>query len=153
MLISKLISAKIFNQNKIGIHLLISTLVVLILNIYPTRAIALDNRSPQNISSLERKIAKSYSGKFCNAIAMGVSEDGALAMAVAENLDPSFNPGLWLELILSGDKNVKEVEQNNVTNLASTYVIRDCGYPIGLSGEQGHDEFMARLTSKIEELS
>ena len=90
---------------------------------------------------LQTRVAKGYSDKFCNAIGIGVSKDGAAKLAISENLDPKFNPALWLELVLSGKKNLGTIDNNLLAEKVSSNVVRDCGNPIGLSGEKGVNDF------------
>lgn len=106
------------------------------LALLPIKTTALEVKN-QEIIGLEEKIAKGYSSKFCNAIGIGLSTEAATRLTINENKNPKFNPSLWLELTLSGEKNLSKVDQNLIPEIVSSYIIRDCGYPIGLSGEEG----------------
>ncbi len=114
---------------------------ILIINIIPLQAIAIEDYDLEKINRLQDKIAKNYSNKFCNAIGIGVSKDGAIRLAINENKESKFNPSLWFELASSGEKNLDLIDQNDLTEIISTRIIRDCGLAIGLSGEKGIESF------------
>ncbi len=108
---------------------------------------AIDSVSLKNISKLENKIAKNYSSKFCNAIGIGISKDGAMKLSINENLDPKFNSSLWLELAFSGKENLKKINKEDLAEKISENVIRDCGAAIGLSGQNGEVKFKEYFVS------
>ena len=68
---------------------------------------------------LELKVAKGYSGKFCNGIAMGLTQQSALKIAIAENRKPSFNPSLWTAVI-SNDKQLESIDENKIASLVAS---------------------------------
>ncbi len=103
----------------------------------------------EQITKLEKKISKGYSRKFCNAIGMGMSKESSLRLAIEENSNPMFNSSLWMELAISGDKNINDVEENKLVKLISTEVVETCGYPLQLSGEKGIKEFANILQNEL----
>ncbi len=126
-----------FNAIKVFPFLLLILIITSIALPSKLFATTTDNEFTQ----LEEKVAKGYSSKYCNAIGIGVSQEGAMRMAISENKDPSFNPSLWLELTFSGEKEIKEINQDRVSKLVAINVVNKCGYPIGLSGDSGIEEF------------
>ncbi len=101
---------------------------------------------------LEISISKGYSNKFCNAVAMGVSKETALKMSINENSKPLFNPGLWKELIVSGDSKIKEVSNEKIAETAASQASRLCGSALGISGQDAKEmlksDFLQELTTK-----
>ena len=86
-----------------------------------------------------RKVSKSYTNKFCNAIGFGLSKESAMKFSIEENKQ-TF-------------KKRKEIDTINKELLAEEIaisVIEKCGYPINLSGEKGIMEFKNYYLSKDE---
>ena len=102
-----------------------------------------------NPKKLEMNIAKGYSRKFCNAIGMGMSKESSLRLAIEENSSPIFNSSLWLELAMSGEKNINDIDKNKIISNVSREVIDNCGYPLGLEGDEGIKEFETMLTQEL----
>ncbi len=130
---------------------LLSTFIIIILTIHifiPNRAIALEADQQSAVYKLEKKIAKSYASKYCNAIAIGVSQEGAIKLAISENSEASFNPSLWSELLFSGKENLNLVNEERVADEVSEEVIKNCGGAIGLNGRKGVEEFKDYFNSK-----
>ncbi len=97
--------------------------------------------TPQEVIKIENKIAKNYAGKFCNALAIGVSRDGAARLAIAENAEAKFNPGLWSELIFSGEDKINKVDDTRLIKRITEEIYDKCGYASGFSGREGYQEF------------
>ncbi|MFL0744801.1 MAG: hypothetical protein AB8A66_01415 [Prochlorococcus sp.] len=130
---------------KHGVILLV--LIILAFNTsFPLRTLAFELANLDDATTIELKVAKGYSNKFCNGIAMGLTKQSALKIAIAENRKPSFNPSLWTALI-SNDKQLENIDKDKVPALAVTLVARDCGDPIGLNNGTELDEFAENLTS------
>ena len=106
----------------------------------------------EKISKLEEKVANSYSNKFCNSIGMGISAEGATRLTITENQESKFNPSLWFELVSSGNKNLKEINRDQLAETISTKVVYSCGNALGLSGQQGIDEFKSYFISIRDEI-
>ena len=125
---------------------------IILLCIYVNKAFA--DTSPEEIKliKLEKKIATSYSRKFCNAIGMGMSRESSLKLAIDENSNPKFNSSLWIELAISGDKNINNIEEEKLISLISNDVVDKCGYPLGLEGEKGSLEFSELLKNELNAL-
>ncbi len=102
-------------------------------------------------SKQEIKLSKSYTKKFCNAIAMGVSEDGALKMSIAENSDPSFSPSYWFDFSKDKDKKYKDIDNLRLASLVSEQVVDSCGYTLNYKGREGIEEFKEYFLSLLQE--
>lgn len=102
--------------------------------------------------SLQNKIAKGYSNKFCNSIGMGISKEGATRLTIAENKDSKFNPSLWFELVSSGKSNLDQINKNELTDEISKTIVNDCGRVLGFSGQQGVDDFKSYFINIRDEM-
>lgn len=149
-----LIIESLYGQRFTSVHLMIKKLLnsfigllTLITLVYffsftsQAEALMLIATNNQNSIQLQNKVAKGYSSKFCNAIGIGLSKEGAAKLAISENIEAKFNPSLWLELVSSGKKNLSTIDNDLLAEQVSSNVVRDCGYPLGLSGELGIAEF------------
>ena len=85
--------------------------ILLIISFFVDISFAANNTNAKNerTTKLEEQVSKGYSSKFCNAIGMGVSPQGAMKLSINENSKPSFNPSLWYELVVSGEENIREL--------------------------------------------
>ena len=119
---------------------------------FPQEVIAENSIDVNKVNSLQEKVANSYSNKFCNAIGMGISKDGSTRLAITENKESKFNPALWFELVRSGKDNLDKIDQNEVLELTSEKIVRDCGSAIGLSGQEGVDSFKSYFISIKKEI-
>ena len=90
--------------------------------------------------SLEVKVAKGYSNKFCNAIAMGVSKESAVKLSIEENTKPIFNTSLWFELVVKGDDEINQIDKDSLATTIAENIVRDCGQAISLNGQKGVEE-------------
>tara|TARA_Y100001968_G_scaffold331627_1_gene386912 strand:+ start:808 stop:1209 length:402 start_codon:yes stop_codon:yes gene_type:complete len=89
-----------------------------------------------------KRVSKSYTKKFCNAIGFGLSKESAMNFSLEENTQ-AF-------------KKRKEINNLNKELLAEEIaieVVELCGYPINLSGEQGIQEFKTYYLSKDNQSS
>ncbi len=132
------------NANKLLrslLNIVLSILLVTSQTLVPAGVLAEVTTGQEYYSKLEYKVAKGYSNKFCNAIGIGVSVDGALKMAISENKQASFNPSLWFEIALNGNEEINNVDKDRLISLVSSEVVSKCGYPLGLAGEGGVEEF------------
>ena len=136
-----------------GLIKFLHLILILSLVFIPAKVNAIDDGDKFEVSKLQEKIAKGYSSKFCNAIGMGVSKESALRLTINENKEAVFNPMLWMELAVSGDKRINKIDSNTLASDVSSYVVDSCGYPLGLSGEEGIKEFTNLFTSIMKEIN
>ena len=127
-------------------------LSLIFFNIPQANATKLPTSLEKKQVQLINKIAKGYSSKFCNAIGIGVSKEGALVLAINENKKAKFNPSLWSELLLSGKKNMTIIDQDEINESIAAEIILTCGKAIGYSGEKGKNEFKDYFLSTKQKL-
>ncbi len=108
----------------------------------PNPLLAKDSAQSNEAKSLEIKVAKGYSNKFCNAIAMGVSKESAIRLSIEENTKPIFNTSLWLDLVVKGDEEINQIEKESLASTIAENIVRDCGQALNLNGQKGVDEFL-----------
>ncbi|WP_320674544.1 hypothetical protein [Prochlorococcus sp. MIT 1341] len=133
-------SNKLLKQLKsIGLGLFISYLIASAIYTPPVQAAK--SLELEDKANLEETVSKGYSNKFCNAIGMGVSKEGALKLAITENSKPSFNPSLWLDLAFSGNEKFNSLDQDRIIELASDQVINRCGIAINITNESERIDF------------
>lgn len=123
---------------KLKIYFLISLIITFIFSPFQSKVYAYQD---SKMEKLTEKIATGYSNKFCNAIGMGISRDGATKLAIMENEKSKFNTKLWSELLFSGEKNINKLKDQDIDLLISTIVINKCGDAINLKGDKGIEEF------------
>ncbi len=126
--------------NMIRRYILVGISILLILNvlIFDSPILA---ENTEKVQTIEKKIARNYSNKFCNAIGIGVSPESAIRLAIDENKNAKYNPALWLELVRSGDENINKIAEDRLSTFISKEIIEKCGAAIGLSGDKGIDYF------------
>ncbi len=129
---------------------LIALLAIVLTIFSPTTVFAAELVDVEEPTPLELKVAKGYSGKFCNGIAMGLTQQSALKIAIAENRKPSFNPSLWTAVI-SNDKQLESIDENKIASLVASMVIDKCGDPLGLNSQNDQDEFASYFMSTRED--
>ena len=132
---------RLIRLSKSVLNLLFVTLYILLSGLWNSAMALEDVKKEPAINSIEKKIAKGYSNKFCNAIGIGLSSKSAIRLAIDENKDPKFNPSLWIDLAFSTDKEIPTLDNDKLALIISKNVVNSCGYPIGLSGEKGIKEF------------
>ncbi len=89
----------------------------------------LDALVVQNEKLIE-KISRDYTNKFCNSIAFGLSKESAMNFAYKEN-----------NLIFKNRKGIDQINKDLIANKIAINVVEDCGYIIGLKGEEGINSF------------
>ena len=92
-------------------------------------------------SALTKKISKSYTKKFCNAIGFGLSKESAMNFSLKET-NQEFKKR----------KEFNNLNKDLLSETISIAVIEKCGYPIKLKGEKGIQEFKNYYLSKQNEL-
>ncbi len=93
-------------------------------------------------SILIKKISKSYTKKFCNAIGFGLSKESSMNFSMEEN-----------KQVFKKRKEVENINKEILAEEIAISVIEKCGYPINLSGEKGIQEFKSYYLSKDKESS
>ena len=86
--------------------------------------------SENDNSALVKKISKSYTKKFCNAIGFGLSKESAMNFSIEEN-----------KQAFKKRKEMNNINKDFLAEEIAISVIENCGYPINLSGEEGILEF------------
>ena len=125
-------------------------LALLIFTSQPANAAKELNAS--EIAKLEERVSKGYSNKFCNAVGMGVSQDGALKLSIVENSNPSFNPSLWIDLARSGKEKFKVLSDERIADLSSKQIIERCGVAIGIYAQSDIDIFKEYFKKELLEI-
>ncbi len=96
------------------------------------------------------RIAKGYSSKFCNAIAMGMTKQSSLMLAISENEQLYYNPSLWFDLLFSSDREHEHIDDNVIKSRVASDVINTCGGSIDYTGFKGQilfEEFIDEIIS------
>ena len=93
-------------------------------------------------STFIKKVSKSYTKKFCNAIGFGLSKESAMNFSIEENRQ-----------VFKKRKEINNVNKELLAEKIAISVIEQCGYPINLSGEEGILEFKSYYLSKDQESS
>ena len=88
-------------------------------------------------SVLIKKVAKSYTKKFCNSIGFGLSKESAMNFSLKEN-----------NQVFNKRKGFNQINKELLAEEISLAVVEKCGYPINLSGEKGVLEFKTYYLSK-----
>ncbi len=126
-------------------------ILVSLLIFNPSTTYASDLTSQGGVSpKLKLKVAKNYSNKFCNAIGIGLSPESAMSITIDENTNPAFNPSLWFDIALSGKEDINSIEISELAKQVSENVVESCGYPLGLRGKEGIDEFEDFFTKNMK---
>ncbi len=93
-------------------------------------------------SSLMKKISKSYTNKYCNAIAFGLSKESAMKFSLEEN-----------NKVFKKKKGIDNVNKELLAEEIAISVVEKCGYPINLSGEKAIQDFKNYYLSMDNESS
>ena len=93
-------------------------------------------------SNFIKKVSKSYTNKFCNAIGFGLSKESAMDFSFEEN-----------NKVFKNRKEMKNLNKELLSEEIAISVVEQCGYPIQLSGDIGVLEFKAYYLSKYNEPS
>ncbi len=88
-----------------------------------------------------KKVSKSYTNKFCNAIGFGLSKESAMDFSLEEN-----------KQVFKKRKELDSIDKELLAEEIAISVIEKCGYPINLSGEKGIIEFKEYYLSKDKEI-
>ena len=89
-----------------------------------------------------KKVSKSYTNKFCNAIGFGLSKESAMNFSFEEN-----------NQVFKKKKEINNINKEFLAEEIAISVIEQCGYPLNLSGENGINEFKNYYLSKDKETS
>ena len=77
-----------------------------------------------------KKVSKSYTNKFCNAIGFGLSKESAMKFSFEENRQ-----------VFKKRKEINNINKELLAEEIAISVVEKCGYPIKLSGDDGIKEF------------
>ncbi|MBW3042441.1 hypothetical protein [Prochlorococcus marinus] len=88
-------------------------------------------------SSYIQRISKSYTKKYCNAIAFGLSKESAMNFSLEEN-----------NKVFEKKKYMKLINKDVLAEEIAISVVEKCGYPINLIGQKGIQEFKSYYLSK-----
>ena len=91
-------------------------------------------------SALTKKISKSYTKKFCNAIGFGLSKESAMNFSLKET-NQEFKKR----------KEFNNLNKDLLSETISIAVIEKCGYPLNLVGDKGIEEFKNYYLTKDSE--
>ena len=89
-----------------------------------------------------KKVSKSYTKKFCNAIGFGLSKESAMNFSFEEN-----------KQVFKKRKEINNLSKESLAEEIAVSVVEQCGYPINLSGNEGILEFKNYYLSKEKESS
>tara|TARA_Y100001968_G_scaffold322404_1_gene358439 strand:+ start:535 stop:918 length:384 start_codon:yes stop_codon:yes gene_type:complete len=84
-----------------------------------------------------KKVSKSYTNKFCNAIGFGLSKESAMNFSLEEN-----------KQVFKNKKEFNNINKEILAQEVAVSVVEKCGYPLNLSGEEGVIEFKDYYLSK-----
>ena len=93
-------------------------------------------------SSFIKKVSNSYTNKYCNAIAFGLSKESAMKFSLEEN-----------QKVYQKKKEMKNLNKELLAEEIAISVVEKCGYPISLFGEKGIQEFKNYYLLMDNELS
>ena len=83
-----------------------------------------------NPSVFIKKVSKSYTNKFCNAVGFGLSKESAMNFSLEEN-----------KQVFKKKKEFNTLNKELLAEEIAISVVEKCGYPINLNGEEGINEF------------
>ncbi len=106
--------------------------ILIIATIFTTPKLvnASNNQSIKEESVLLKKVSKDFTNKFCNGIGFGLSKESAITFALKEN-----------KQAFEKRKGIGLLNQEEIAEQVAISVIDKCGYPIGLKGQEGTEEF------------
>jgi len=121
--------------NKIIPRIFFFTFVIcLTLMVFHTDTLSASEIDP---SVFLKKVSKSYTKKFCNAIGFGLSKESAMNFSLEEN-----------KQVFKNKKEINTINKELLAEEIAFSVIEKCGYPLNLSGEKGVLEFKNYYLSK-----
>ena len=124
---------------------IISNLFVLVFLISSTMFIIHTEKlyaSESSNSDLIKKVSRSYTKKFCNAVGFGLSKESAMSFSINEN-----------NQVFKKRKEFNNINKDLLSEKIALEVVEKCGYPINLKGEKGIQEFKNFYLSTDIELS
>ena len=77
-----------------------------------------------------KKMSKSYTKKFCNSIAFGLSKESAMNFSIEEN-----------KKVFIKKKKFNNLNKDLLAEEIALEVVEECGYPINFIGEEGIQNF------------
>ena len=98
------------------------------------------NALENDASFLIKKVSKSYTKRFCNAIGFGLSKESAMNFSLEEN-----------KQVFKERKEFKNINKELLAEEIAISVVEQCGYPINLFGDKGIKEFKRYYLTKNEE--
>ncbi|WP_269606528.1 hypothetical protein [Prochlorococcus marinus] len=98
--------------------------------------------SESDQSAFIKKVSRSYTKKYCNAIGFGLSKESAMNFSIEEN-----------KQVFKKKKEFNSINQDILAEEIAISVVEKCGYPINLSGEKGIQIFKSFYLSKASETS
>ncbi len=93
-------------------------------------------------SGFVKKVSRSYTNKFCNSIAFGLSKESAMNFSIEEN-----------KKVFERREEMESLDKGLLAEEIAISVIEKCGYPINLYGDKGIKEFKSYYLSKDNESS
>ena len=93
-------------------------------------------------SILIKKVSGSYTKKFCNSIGFGLSKESAMNFSLKENNQTFIKR-----------KEFRNINKDALSEEIAIAVVKKCGYPIFLTGDEGILEFKNYYLSKDQEFS
>ncbi len=102
--------------------------------VFHTEALSASEIDP---SIFIKKVSKSYTKKFCNAIGFGLSKESAMNFSLEEN-----------KQVFKKKKEFNNINKDLLAEEIAISVVEKCGYPINLSGEKGVIDFKNYYLSK-----
>ena len=120
----------------LGVFSFIFILCVTLIPFHTDTLYALENDN----SIFLKKVSKSYTRKFCNAIGFGLSKESAMDFSLEEN-----------KQVFEKRKEMNNINKDQLAEEIAKMVIEQCGYPINLFGEKGIKEFRSYYLSKDNE--
>ena len=118
---------------------LLSFLITICVTVIPSHAEILYASENDNFV-LIKKISKSYTKKFCNAVGFGLSKESAMNFSIKENKE-----------VFKKRKEINNINKELLAEEIASSVVEKCGYPINLFGEKGVRDFKNYYLSKDNE--
>ena len=88
-----------------------------------------------------KKMSKSYTKKFCNSIAFGLSKESAMNFSIEEN-----------KKVFIKKKEFNNLNKDLLAEEIAIAVVEECGYPINFIGEEGIQNFKNYYLTKDKEI-
>tara|TARA_B100000214_G_C23924398_1_gene607608 strand:+ start:488 stop:874 length:387 start_codon:yes stop_codon:yes gene_type:complete len=91
---------------------------------------AIGSELSKDQSNFIKKFSKSYTNKFCNSIAFGLSKESAMVFSIEEN-----------KKVFNRKKQLESVNKELLAEEIAISVVEKCGLPLNLFGERGIQDF------------